>query len=137
RAVLDFASRYRETLLFNIWRMGMNSIERGSRDHWTHYPSRVDSVRAAMERARPVAASEDAPAWGGAGGQPGAEESAKYWSMLRDPALRDPRGYILPADQPDFLTATKFVNALIRAGITVHRATAPFTVNGKRYPAGS
>src|SRR5690606_25186857 len=57
RAVLDFASRYRETLLFNIWRMGMNSIERGSRDHWTHYPSRVDSVRAAMERARPVAAS--------------------------------------------------------------------------------
>src|SRR5690606_37568047 len=122
RAVLDFASRYRETLLFNIWRMGMNSIERGSRDHWTHYPSRLDSVRAAMERARPVAASEDAAAWGGAGGQPGAEESAKYWSMLRDPALRGPRGYILPADQPDFLTATKFVNALIRAGIKTGRA---------------
>ena len=30
RAVLDYASRNREHLLFNIWRMGMNSIERGS-----------------------------------------------------------------------------------------------------------
>src|SRR5205823_8935933 len=28
RAVLDFASRYRETLLYNIYRMGKNSIER-------------------------------------------------------------------------------------------------------------
>ena len=37
-----------------------------------------------------------------------------------------PRGYVLPADQPDFLTATKFVNALIKNGVTVHRATAPF-----------
>ena len=27
RAILDLASRYRETFLFNIWRMGMNSIE--------------------------------------------------------------------------------------------------------------
>ena len=39
---------------------------------------------------------------------------AKYYEMLRDPAMRDPRGYILPADQPDFLTATKFVNALLK-----------------------
>ena len=28
--------------------------------------------------------------------------------------MRDPRGYILPADQPDFLTATKFVDALLK-----------------------
>src|SRR5690606_39221657 len=26
---------------------------------------------------------------------------------------------------------------LIKSGVTVHRATAAFTVNGKRYPAGS
>ena len=51
--------------------------------------------------------------------------------------MRDPRGYILPSDQPDFLTATKFVNILIKAGVVVHRATAPFAVNGKNYPAGS
>ena len=57
--------------------------------------------------------------------------------MLHDPAIRDPRGYVLPSDQPDFLTATKFINILIKAGVVVHRATAPFTVNGKSYPAGS
>ena len=51
--------------------------------------------------------------------------------------MRDPRGYIMPSDQPDFLTATKFVNTLIKAGVDVHRATAPFTVAGKQYPAGS
>jgi hypothetical protein len=51
--------------------------------------------------------------------------------------LRDPRGYILPADQPDFLTATKFVDALLKTGVTVHRATAAFAVNGRTYPAGS
>ncbi len=44
---------------------------------------------------------------------------------------------MLPSDQPDFLTATKFVNVLIKAGVAVHRATAPFTVAGKTYPAGS
>ena len=58
-------------------------------------------------------------------------------TLLRDPALRDPRGYIMPSDQPDFPTATKFVNTLIKTGITVHRATAAFTVGGKSYPAGS
>jgi hypothetical protein len=57
--------------------------------------------------------------------------------MLRDPALREPRGFILPSDQPDFPTAVKFVNALIKTGIAVHRATGPFTVAGKSYPAGS
>jgi len=57
--------------------------------------------------------------------------------VLHDPKMRDPRGFILPSDQPDFLTATKFVNTLIKAGVTVHRATAPFTVAGKQYPAGS
>ena len=99
RAVLDVASRYRETLLFNIYRMGMNSIERGSRDSWTPYPH------------RPV-------------------------TRTPDPAQRDARGYILPSDQPDFLTATKFVNTLIRNGIDVHRATAAFSVGGKSVSGG-
>ena len=39
RAVLDFASRYREKLLYNIYLMGRNSIERGSTDTWTMYPT--------------------------------------------------------------------------------------------------
>ena len=62
---------------------------------------------------------------------------ARYASIMRNPEDRDPRGYIIPADQPDFLTATKFVNALIKTGIAVQRATAPFSVRGKDYPAGS
>src|SRR5437016_2917629 len=37
RAVLDVASKHREDFLFNIYRMGKNSIERGSRDNWTVY----------------------------------------------------------------------------------------------------
>src|SRR5690606_26556965 len=130
RAVLDVASRYRETLLYNIYVMGRNSIERGSRDHWTIYPSRIEAVRKAMAGARAAGGAQT-------GAEGDAASSQDYLSLLYDPALRDPRGYIIPADQPDFLTATKFVNALIKSGVTVHRATAPFTVNGKRYPAGS
>ena len=57
--------------------------------------------------------------------------------MLKNPANRDARGYILPSDQPDFATATRFINALIGDGIEVQKATAAFTVNSKSYPAGS
>ena len=48
RAVLDYASRYRETLLYNFYRMGTNSIERrqpGSLDH--HARARSTALRAA------------------------------------------------------------------------------------------
>ena len=51
--------------------------------------------------------------------------------------MRDPRGYILPADQPDFPTAVKFVNTLEKNGVTIHRATSDFTVAGTRYPVNS
>ena len=34
-AVLDLASRYKDQFLYNIYKMGSNQIERGSRDHWT------------------------------------------------------------------------------------------------------
>ena len=61
----------------------------------------------------------------------------KYWEQLHSPEARDPRGYIIPSNQPDFLTATKFVNALIKCGVVVDRATRDFQVAGKSYPAGS
>ncbi len=38
RAVLDLASKYREDFLYNIYRMGRNSIEKGSQDSWTITP---------------------------------------------------------------------------------------------------
>ena len=44
RAVMDYASRNRETLLYNRYVMGRNSIDRGSRDHWTIHPKIVDDV---------------------------------------------------------------------------------------------
>src|SRR5690606_2945291 len=44
---------------------------------------------------------------------------------------------IIPANQADFNTAVKYVNALIRTGIRIEKATADFTVAGKSYPKGS
>ena len=116
RAVLDYASRNREHLLFNIWRMGMNSIERGSRDSWTVLPSWIDRVAEEV-------------------GARGSQE--EYERYLQDPDKRDARGYILPADQRGFATATRLVNALLKGGVKVHRAVADFNVAGKDYPAGS
>ncbi len=52
RAVLDFASRYRETLLYNVYRMGENSIERGNKDSWTITPKRIEAVEAAAAEER-------------------------------------------------------------------------------------
>ena len=118
RAVLDAASGYRETFLFDIYRMGKNAIERGSRDTWTVSPHRM--------------AAAAGTAGAGVNTAPRLDRA-----RLTDPALRDPRGYIIPADQADFLTATKFIDTLILNGITVMRATAPFAVGASRYPAGS
>ncbi len=120
KAVIDYASRHRELLLSNIWLMGKNAIDHGNRDSWTITPKRVAEARSA---------NPNAPKARG-----GAEEFAR---LFRDPAHRDPRGYILPADQPDFLTATKFVNALLGTGVKVLRARTDFSVAGKKYPAGS
>ncbi len=135
RAVLDIASKLREDFLFNIWRMGMNSIERGNRDHWTLSPARIRAVEEAMAASEPGAGGAPGGGRGGRGG--GSVPLDLYENDFRDPEARDPRGYILSADQPDFPTATKFVNTLIKSGVTVHRATSSFSVEGKSYPAGS
>jgi hypothetical protein len=130
-AVLDVASRHRETFLYNAYLMGKRSIERGSTDSWTVTPRRIDRVRQrAGERDAGVSPAMTM------GGRL-SEVPASFASLLRDPADRDPRGYILPASQRDFPTAIKFANTLMKTGVTVHRATAAFTVGGKRYPAGS
>ena len=125
RAVIDYAARNREPLLFDIYRMGQRSIQRGSEDTWTPAPTRM---QATVERMG-----------GGAGGgrRNAADRDAAIWAELHKPELRDPRGYIIPADQPDFPTATKFVNALREVNVTVHRATRDFEAAGKRYPVNS
>src|SRR6185436_5718692 len=142
-AILDVASKRKEDFLFNMYKMAKNAIEKGGRDSWTIHPKRIEAARAAIEAAQgrteggenvgPRAALGGRGGGGGRGGAP----VAIYNSVLHDPKMRDPRGFILPSDQPDFLTATKFVNTLIKGGVVVHRATAPFAVAGKQYPAGS
>ena len=136
RAILDLASRYRETFLYNIYVMGRNSIARGNTDSWTTTPKEIDALKEQVAKDRPPQAAGGQGGFGGGGGGGGGVD-IKYMQMLRRPDDRDPRGYVLPSNQADFLTATKFVNALMKSGVDVHTATAPFAVAGKQYPAGS
>ena len=127
KAILDLASKHREEFLLNIYRMGKRSIARGNTDSWTIVPRNIEALRDKIQA--------DQAQMEGSGRSRGFP--VKYYDMLHDPITRDPRGFILPADQPDFLTATKFVNTLIKNGITVHQANRDFEVLGKSYPAGS
>jgi hypothetical protein len=156
RAVVDYASRNRETLLHNSYVMGRRSIEKGSRDSWLVTPTRMAAVQEAAEKARagnPAnMAAFGVPAGSGAfsteAPPPGSDAIVGrpttppipndiFEKTLHDPAFRDARGYILPADQDDFPTVVKFINVLLKGGLEVHRATKAFTVAGKAYPAGS
>ncbi len=145
-AVMDIASRYRETFLYNMYRMAADNIDAGSRDSWTVYPKRMERVRAALEEAQLSGGGETPEVCSRVReGMPyerqrpctAGDEGKRFYAMLQDPELRDPRGYIIPADQADFATATRFVQALQKTGVTVHRATAPFSVDGRGYPSGS
>ena len=127
-AVLNYAQRYYDELLFNIYKMGKNSIDRGSKDTWSFSPKKIDAINAAAQADKTNSLSSV-----GRGGM-----SVKYLdTVMKNLANRDARGYILSADQPDFTTAIRFLNALIRTGVGVQKATAPFAVAGKNYPAGS
>ena len=134
RAVLDFAQRYRETLLFRNWQMGRDMIAAGNTDSWTVWPKRLEAMKAAAASSR-NALPVDAGRLSSPFGSPAVADS--FMIVLHRPELRDPRGYIISASQPDFLTALKFVEKLQQNAIVVHRANAAFTVAGKSYPAGS
>lgn len=133
RAVIDYASRNRERLLSNIYKMGANSIERGSKDSWTTTPTKIDLLNEAAKKAKPAAEDDMMASFFG---RAGAVDPSLY-SVLQAPEARDPRGFIIPADQADMPTVTAFVNALIKTGVDVEKATKPFKVGTKTYPAGS
>lgn len=131
-AVLNYAQRYSDELLYNIYQMGRNSIERGSKDTWSFSPKKIDAINEAYQKDRKATATGTGSEFS-RGSIP-----VKYLdTILKAPKNRDARGYILSADQQDFTTAIRFLNALIRTGIRVQKATAPFTVASKTYPAGS
>src|SRR3989475_2037080 len=110
--------------------MGENAIERGGADHWTVHPQLIEAVKAAALKDSALDTIRTTRTRDG-------RVPTKYFALLHDPAQRDPRGYILPSDQADFPTATKFVNTLIKNGVTVLRATRDFDLTGRHYPAQS
>ncbi len=131
-AVLNYASRNRDELLMNIYLMGKNSIAKGNKDTWSLSPSKIEAMdkfyQDSLKRRKNTDSSRTT-----AGNMP-----VKYYdSVMKNISFKDPRGYIIPADQPDFATAVEFLNALIKTGIVVQKATADFTVAGKKYPANS
>jgi hypothetical protein len=138
-AVLNYAARYRDELLFNIYRMGKNSIDRGSKDTWGLSPKKIDAITQAFQTDPKKVAPPTNAALAQYGMLPrGGGMPLKYYdTVMHNPTLRDPRGYIIPMNQPDFATAVKFINALSRTGIQIQQATSDFTVAGKKYPAGS
>ncbi|EOR95161.1 : hypothetical protein [Arcticibacter svalbardensis MN12-7] len=139
-AVLDYAARQRDEVLFNIYKMGKNGIDRGNKDNWTLSPNKSNKISTSYAADQKALGKEvkvdpnDPMGWMTRGN----EIPIKYYNdVLKNPELRDPRGYIISADQTDFPTAVKFINALIKTGISVEKATAGFTVKGKSYLAGS
>jgi hypothetical protein len=134
--VLDYAVRNREHLLYNIYKMGKNSIDAGNSNHWSLSPKRIEAINTAFKNDQKPARLSDSTNIVETRTTPVIPISY-YNAVFKDSSLRDPRGYIISASQPDFPTAVKFINALILSGIKIHKATADFSVEGKTYPAGS
>ncbi len=136
-AVLMYAARHRDELLYNIYRMGKNSIERGSKDNWSLSPSKTSLIQEYFQKDQPQRPREEnttPESWG----RNIANISKKSFdTVFKNPSHKDARAYILPSNQSDFSTATRFINALIRTGIEIHESTSDFSFNGKSYPAGS
>jgi hypothetical protein len=134
-AILNHAVRHGDELLYNFYLMGKKSIDRGNTDTWTRYPKYAQDIQNAYDASKGKKAADDPEEayFGNRSGVP----LAFYDSVYADPEKRDPRGYILSANQADFPTAVKFLNALIKSGILVHQASSDFTVGGKSYPKGS
>jgi hypothetical protein len=132
-AVLDIASRHREQFLYNIYAMGRDAIQAGQRDSWTIWPQRVARLQEGQAAGRGGAAGGGRGAGGG-----GADQARQqFQATLRRPEDRDPRAYILRADQGDYGSVVRLMRTLQYTGIDVHRATAPFSAGGKQYPAGT
>jgi len=137
----DLISRYRETFLYNKYLMAKRAIENGNKDHWTISGQDIAAAQAALSNGATQAGGARGAAGGGRGGRGGGASAETqmevYNNVLHAKDKRDPRGYVIPSDQPDFPTAVKFVNRLRHVGVYVDQATQPFTVAGKQYPANS
>lgn len=84
-AILDYASRYRESLLLNVWRMGRNSIEKGLSDTWTPHPRRIAAANSLQEIRRPE--DRDAKLYLIPSDQPDFGTAVKFVNMLIDTGI--------------------------------------------------
>jgi hypothetical protein len=121
-AVLNYASRHKDELLYNIYTMGKNSIDAGNKDTWTKSPKKVELLNDVLKPEKKEVNGDSS-------------QSDPYSKVYKNKALRDPRGYIIPIDQSS--TATSFINILINSGIKVQRAKERFTYAGKKYEQGT
>jgi hypothetical protein len=121
-AVLNYAARHKDEVLLNMYRMGKTAIESGNKDNWTLSPNKVELLTEQLKTEKRDTRVDSIA-------------SQNFAKVYKAPALRDPRGYIIPATQTS--SAVAFVNILIQSGIKVHQATNDFVVNGKNYPTGS
>ncbi len=119
-AVLHYAANNKEDLLYNIYKMGQNSIKRGMEPSLAIHPGQIKYLKEVSK----IDTTGSIP--------------SKWYDVLKgDKGRRDPTAYVIPSNQPDFGTAVKFINRLILAGIQVDRADKPFVLEGKNYPARS
>ncbi|MBL1409170.1 M14 family metallopeptidase [Sphingobacterium faecale] len=132
--ILDYAARNGDKLLYNFYKMGKNSIDRGNKDYWTMSPKHIEEMKEAYQD---DISTKKQKITNSVKTRFTTIPSLYFDSILRRPENRDPRVYILPADQSDFGTAVKFANALIKSGIYVYQATQDFNHNGKKYPKKS
>ena len=138
RAIMDYASRNHDKLLYNSYVMGARSIKNGSEDHWTVTPKRIDALKAAADADKSEVPMDPQTRMMIQLGYAKSPVNTKlYDTVLHDPKMRDPRGFIMTSDQDDFPTVVKFVDSLQKNGVTVMKATDAFDVAGKHYPAGS
>ena len=87
-AMLDYGARFGDDLLMSMYTMASRAVKHGREDHWTVTPRLV----AEAERR-----DDD--------------------TVFSDPLWRDPRAYVLPADQRDWSAATRLARTLWRGGV--------------------
>jgi hypothetical protein len=121
-AVLNYAARYKDEVLLNMYKMGKAGIDAGNQDNWTLSPNKVEMLNEQLKADKRDTKNDSIAL-------------LSYAKIYKAPGLRDPRGYIIPANQTS--SAVAFVNILIQSGIKVHQATSDFIVNGKSYTNGS
>lgn len=107
-AILDYASRFGNELLHGMHKMSSRAIANGRKDYWTTTPALVNEAKKREDD-----------------------------SVFSDPEWRDPRAYVLPADQPNWSGVMRFARSLWHCGVDMHYANESFPLNGKVMPAGS